>query len=336
MAAVRRPTQADVARLAGVSTATVSYVASGRPNRTGGASPEVTARVTAAMSELGYRPLWAGRALRRQRTGLLAVVSYSPLNPWAEVLLDQVQRIAGTHHLNVAMLRYTHVDTLPPIVELLRKGWADGVLVLGLEDLPATYQEALAGLPLPILASANTGPTGVSLIRQDEEGAMRQALASLREGGATRLLFVGDVGSPENMGGARLEWLTRARAGLWDEVELHGVYGPRPDPDALAGVVRSVRKGHGPSGVLCGSDRTAIAVLWACTAAGVRIPDDVRLIGMGNIDEGRYSSPPLTTLGMVDADYGAAIEHLVARTDDADLPPDVFDCPWELIVRGTA
>lgn len=336
---MRRPTQADVARLAEVSTATVSYVASGRANRSGAASPEVTARVRAAMAELGYRPQWAGRALRRQRTGILAVITYAPLNPWAEQLLDQVHTVASAHQLNVGLLRYRGGESVHPLIELLRKGWADAAVVLGFGVLSAADQEELADLPLPVLALANEGPDGVSYVRQHEPQAMATAIAHLRDLGRDSLLFVNDGAGEHSVAlpNDRRVWFTNAVAAEWPDVPVlrRAINGTRPTPSSVAAVTEDLRALERPA-VLCGSDRAALALLWGCVTAGLRIPQDVAVIGMGNVDEGRVTAPPLTTLGVVDPDYTAAVEHVIARIADRDLPAENFDRPWGLIRRGTA
>lgn len=330
-----RPTQADVARLAGVSVATVSYVASGRTSRSKPASPETQERVLAAMEELGYRPQWAARALRRQRTGLLAVLTYAPLNPWAEELLNQVQERAAGRATETVILRYTDDEHLARQVKLIRGGLADAVLVLGLEDMPENIQARLAGLPVPVLAIANDGPKQISLVRQREKGAIVDLFAHLSARGVTTFHYVAEASHiHRRVRARRTGWVTEAAQALGFEPVLHHITA-LPTPAEVAAVMDTVAT-DGSNALVCASDRTAIPLLWASLSRGISVPDQLRISGMGNIVEGEVSTPALTTLGVRSPDYRAAIDHLLTRVEDPSLGPTAVDVPWELVTRGSA
>ena len=122
----RRPTQADVARRAGVSTATVSHVVSGRSDRKGGGNVETRQRVEQAMEELGYRPNWAGRALRRQRTGLVGALVSAPSNPWRESLVALAQTELARHDLDLVVFPDARPGTgLDRVMDLLDRRASD-------------------------------------------------------------------------------------------------------------------------------------------------------------------------------------------------------------------
>lgn len=340
MARERRPTQADVAAHAGVSSSTVSYVVRGRrPNRRASASPEIVERVRQAMAELNYAPHWSGRALRSQRTRLLAVVTYSPLTPWAEELLSQLQIVARRNNLEVILLRHGPHEDIQGHLVLLRDGLADAVVVIGFQDLGVELQAEFAKLPTPTLVHAEGGPRGMSYLRQEERGAIRSALELLRGEGVETLQFVlDDVRRTDPSGSSRFRWAAEDTKSAWPGVRFEPVRqfdGAHPTHAAAAALLEGVMALPSPA-LLCSSDRSAGTLLWAATQRGIRVPDDLRIIGMGNAPLGLMTYPPLTTLGVLEPDYTAAMEHLVSRIEEPDVQPAPFDFPWELIRRESA
>ena len=337
MKPARRATQGDVARLAGVSKATVSYVASGRSDRGSPASEATIEKVRQAMAALDYRPQFSGRALRRRRTGLLGVVTYSPLNPWSEVLLTQIQDLALRRGTDTALLRYARPAHADRLIKLLREGIADGVVVLGFGALVPRQQQALTDLPLPLLVVANDGPPGASYLRQHEPAAIVQAIERLRSRGVSRLHYIKDASRIFRPDTEREGWVAAAVDRAWPElspIPVHHLDAINATQQSTDEVIDRIGPGPG-TGVICASDRAAIAVLWAAQRRGIPIPGELRIIGMGNIGEGQISHPPLTSLGIRDADYCAAINHLLDRMDNPGIKARSFDHPWSLIPRGS-
>lgn len=335
----QRATQADVARLAGVSVAVVSYVSSGRSDRSAPASPQVVARVQSAMKELNYRPLWAGRALRRRRTGLIAAVTYSPLNPWAEDLLTQIQEAATRKDLDVAILRYVDPHKVGSLLRLLADGLADGVIVLGFEDMEDQAQQDFAALPVPVLALANEGPEGISCLRQHEGAAIGKAIDHLRSRGVQRIHCARDDNhSIHLVPGSRGTAFLTAMSKHWPQHSqdiseyIVGVEHQRADVEAIVMEASC----EPDSAIMCLSDRSALMLLNAARAVDVQVPNQLRIMGMGNTSLGKLSYPGLTTLGVHQPDYSDALDHLLLRAENPDVQADGFSYPWKLIVRDSA
>ncbi|HLQ82085.1 MAG TPA: LacI family DNA-binding transcriptional regulator [Bacillota bacterium] len=338
----RRPTQRDVAELAGVSMATVSHVVSGRRDRRNPTSPDVAERVRSAMAELGYRPHRAGRVLQSRRTRLIAVAAYTPLNPWALTAIAQIEEVADRHGLGVVIVRYgSEAATTDRAEELLNDGIADATAVL---YGPAFGEErarrlGASGLPTLVFGLPRPAP-GVDVLVQHEERAIGDAARYLVETGSDRLAFISRSGPtlPDQRGDA---FVTAARgAGLpTDRVTL-----VRSPQDQYATDVRVLQRAvellrlprrTRPDAIMVPSDRGAINVMWAAIQEGLRVPDDVRIIGAGNIDQCLQVSPHLTTVGCVDVDYRPAIERLIQRIGRPDRDNRAIEVPWELIIRGT-
>lgn len=337
----RQPTQRDVAERAGVSIATVSYVVSGRRDRRNSTSPDVAARVQQAMTELGYRPQRAGRVLQSQRTGLIAVAAYAQMNPWSMTAIAQIEEVAEQRGMGVIILRYGGEAGATDRAEgLLRDGIADAAIVLFLPAFGEDRAHRLGAMGLPTLVFGMDRPApGVDVLVQHEERAVADAARYLVATGSTRLAFISKVTHAEDSREAAFLAAARA-AGLPDD----HVTAVRSSHDQYASDVRVLHRAvelfrlprhRRPDAIMVPSDRGAINVMWAAIQEGLRIPDDIRIIGAGNIDEGLQVSPHLTTVGCVDVDYRPGIERLIDRIGAPDRPTQTIEVPWELIIRGT-
>ena len=340
----RRPdrpsTQADVARLAGVSVATVSYVANGgRRDRKSAATPEVTARVLAAMRELDYRPDRAGRMLARNRTDLVAVVAYTPFNPWMLNLINEVEEVAAERGLDVVILRYGHTPKAVDRVERqLLEGLADAAVVLGSPDWSAARAHRIARR-IPVLITGDRyRPRGFDVMAQHHTEAVRQAAEHLIERGVHRPAY---FGGPVNDNTDRVDaFVSTFRAHGYPEDAI--VVARRDDDtsgffefrDQAMELLDRPRRRR-PDGILASADRAAISALWAAMQLGIAVPDQLKIIGSGNIPDGTEIKPALTTIGADSAAYRPMLHRLLDRIDDPGATTGTLVVPWRLIVRET-
>ncbi len=355
MAATKAATQMDVARKAGVSPATVSYVLSGRKNRRSTATQEVADRVRQAAIDLGYRPQRAGRVLRKRRTGLLAIAAQG-VSPWAWEFIARARAISKQRGMQVVVLPIHDSDEveIEHDLDLLVDGLADANIVLATPtfDQDTANHLAAAGVPL-LVVRASLEPHGFDTLVQHEEVAVREAARYLVSTGSVRPLFIGE-GRSERADAFNDELL---RAGVTpyadDPAYLPSSNGEmdqsrapinalhrqnsqqfRTQERALRLLSRPV--GQRPDAIVVQSDRGAIAVRWVADQLGLSVPEQLRIIGCGNIAEGLSVNPPLTTLGSDPNDYDAAIERLLDRIEDPGIPTTTLRAPWRLIKRGTA
>jgi LacI family transcriptional regulator len=341
MKRARRATQADVARVAGVSVATVSYVASGRRNRKNAATPEITQRVLDAMRELDYTPARAGRVLASSRTGLVAVAAYTPFNPWALELITQIEEVAAEYGLGVVIQRYGHTDHAADRIEAnLLEGLADAAVVLGAPSFSPGRLYRI-GRRLPLLAIHDAyRPRGYDVMVQHEAAAVRSAAEHLINLGVRRPAFIDGPGDDRH---PRRDAFLSAFA---DHGYRHGAVTVVHDhEDAFTGFLdarhlavellqQPVRRR--PDAIMANSDRAAIATVWAATQLGISIPEELKVIGSGNIPESGGLTPALTTVGTDAEEYRPVLERLIARIDDPGMPTRTLVVPWKLILRETA
>lgn len=335
----RRPTQVDVARAAGVSVATVSYVASGRRNRKSAATPEITARVLKAMRELDYTPARAGRVLARNRTGLVAVATYTPLNPWALGLITQIEEAAADHGLGVIIQRYGHTDHAADRIEAhLLEGIADAAVIIGRPFSSARLQRI--GRRIPLLAIHESyKPRGFDVMVQGHAAAIRQAAEYLIKLGVRRPAFLGGPTGPSERRDAFVTTFLEhgfRRDDITVADEDEDVFTGFLDSRHLATELLTLPRSRRPDAIMTHSDRAAISTIWAAMQLEIAIPQELKVIGSGNIPEGADLRPRLTTIGAAGEQFRPVLERLIQRIDDPAIPSRTLEVPWGLILRDTA
>lgn len=324
----------DIARRAGVSVATVSNVVNGyRP------VGEVTrARVQQAVDELGYHPNLSARHLRSGRTGILALAIPELNNPYFAELARAAIREAGRHGYTI-LLDNTDGDREK---ELLVSEGFQGQVIDGLILSPVQLsREEVAGrasrTPL-VLVGERVYDVPYDHIAIDNVAASVTAMRHLLDVGRHRIAFVGaqrDV----NRQPAHLRLLGYREAlldaGLGYDPDLVATTDHFGRADGAAGLRRLLALPRPPDAVFAYNDLIAIGVLRAAVELGVRVPDDVAVVGFDDIEEGRYSIPTLTTISPDKEALGStAVACLVGRTQGSRLSePEELQVPYELIPR---
>ncbi|MGK4582547.1 LacI family DNA-binding transcriptional regulator [Kitasatospora sp. HPMI-4] len=288
----RRPTGRDVARLAGVSQATVSLVCSGAES--GHRVSEATRqRVREAARSLGYRPQAAGRQLRLGRSGMILLAVPNMLGPFFGRVLVGVQEEAGKHDLAVVVSSGWSSATL---AEAATTGRFDGLLLCSPDDsqlgelpadVPAVFLDADPSAPF----GGRVGPT----VELDIAGGMRAAVEHLVGLGHRRIGHLRSTHSAYTFRVRQAAFETAAR-GL-EVVEL-GVTLNEGQQAARSAAYRMLSAPDRPRAVVCDDDVVASGLYQAAADLGLRIPADVSVVGMDNIPVADLLAPPLTTVDL--------------------------------------
>jgi DNA-binding LacI/PurR family transcriptional regulator len=326
-----RATQADVARLAGVNRATVSYVLSGR-RRGGRISEAVTLRVREAARALGYLPNRQAQALVSGRTravGLLVQgLADDSLWVWSRIAEGAEDALLKAGH--DVLLRRADFDT--PFVSqaecLVRQGRVDGVVALVWARLDAV--DGATGVPGFPLVSIDLG-TGqpCPYVGQDPAPGLVAAVDHLRAEGHWRLLWVGPRMTPGAAGADRLEAVriaARARgmsletAVLPIDVEtVCGAY-DRNMPAVVAGIRAALPPRPTATAILCWCDFIALGLCTVLRERGLRIPGDVSVVGFDDVGPHMHL-PALSTVSGAFSQMGAAAAALVLRIARGEMGP---------------
>ncbi|MGW4294538.1 LacI family DNA-binding transcriptional regulator [Micromonospora chersina] len=320
----------DVARHARVSVKTVSNVVNDYPH----VSDDVRRRVREAVRALGYRPNLAARTLRTGRTGLLALVVADVEAPGLHGLAREVVRAATSQGFRVVVEPHGP-DTLPSA----RAGGPHGVdAVLLATDvaLPGMVDARLdAGTPLVLLGES--GDPRCDRVALDGVRAAADATEHLLRTGRRRIAAIG-AGPGEATGPAQPRTLGYQRAVRRAGLDLPAGYlratAQHRYEDGHRAALRLFAHEHPPDAVFCYSDRLAIGALRAAADAGLRVPTDVAVIGIGDSAEGRYSRPTLTSVSADPAFLArTAVALAVARLDRPDAPPTRITAPHTILPR---
>lgn len=324
----------DVARRAGVSIRTVSNVV----NASVPVSEELRTRVEAAVKELDYRPNLVARNLRRGRTGMLALVVPELDVPYFAELAREVITAAREHGY-VVMLDQTDGDGERER-ELLgresRTTMFDGLLLSPLTISADELRSRTNRVPL-VLLGEHIFNGNFHHVAIDNVAAAREATEHLASLGRRRIAAIGD--QPYSTGEtAQLRTIgyrqALQRAGLTVDESLivptprfHRHLGAQAMEELLA-------RPEPPDAVFCYNDLLAIGAMHALARAGVRVPEDIAVIGIDGIQEGEYSSPTLTTIAPDKTQIArSAVSTLLAIIEDTAPPPADSKAPYRLVIR---
>jgi DNA-binding LacI/PurR family transcriptional regulator len=282
---------ADVAKLAGVSHQTVSRVLNDHPK----VREETRARVLHAIDVLGYRRNLTARALVTRRSHRLGVVSFDTTlyGPASTVYgIEQATRAAG-YFVSIMSLRTIDRAGVNEAIGHLAEQGVDGVVVVAPQRAAA---QALADLPAGLPAVAVEGRHGgdVSVVSVDQVEGARQATAYLLGLGHETVWHVSGPDDWLEAEGRREGWRAALSvAGRAIPEPLTGDWTPRSGYRAgkiLAGRVAEV------TAVFVANDQMALGLLRAFSEAGVKVPEQVSVVGFDDIPEAAYFTPALTTV----------------------------------------
>lgn len=301
MSRTRPPTSHDVARLAGVSQATVSYALTGK----GAISPETRARVQAAASALGYRPNLAARTMRSRRTGRLALVTGVGADNHMRMLTGagEVADAEG-YVMETLCLEGTVEDRTARVCELAAARQFEGILTF-----VSVEPEALSSSrdAVPVIAATTFDDRMRSVGEMADASLTGVFVAALAAAGYRRFVHVAGADDFASARTRRAVYLDSVeRLGL----ESLGVIGGDWPAECGRQAVLALPEGTPPLAVVAANDLLAAGVLRGAAERGWTVPGDLVVTGWDNYEFGSYTSPSLTT---VDVDFREAGHRAMRR-----------------------
>ena len=309
-----------MARRAGVSQSTVSLVLSGKS--AGRISARTEAAVRAAAEELGYRPNVAARALRTGTARTVGLVVTDVTHPFFGPVLRGAQVAAWRAGYAVALVDVANdPDREMASFEALRAGPVDGFLFFTV-DPPETTGEHVVALEV--------SPPGMPFVRFDTERGTELAVRHLLELGHTRIGHLGSVLDAETFR-LRRQALTR----MLDEAGLEpGPYARAPFRFEGARDAALELLDGSATAVYCDDDLLAGGVYLAARSRGLRIPDDLSVVGFDDLPFAEVFEPPLTTI-RIDPEALGSSSFAVLEEAMAGIASEGRILPVELVVRGS-
>ncbi len=332
--ALGRVTSHDVAEKAGVSQSTVSRVFSGDERL----SDSTRKKVLEVAKSLGYKPNAIARSLITKRTQIIGLVASHMTNPYFPLVLQAfTQRL---HELGWKVLLITASDTTGSAEEadeLLSEILAyqvDGLIIVSAALNKRITEEALErGIPV-LLFSHNAPSLGVSSVSCDDARAGREVANMFLDSGCKRVAYIGGEDLTNNLD--RLNgFLDRlAERNVTDCQIVRGIVTYEGGYEAA---MRLLQSSHPPDAIFCSNDIPAFGVLDAARKLGVKVPDELSVIGFDDIPMAQWASYDLTSIRQpTQAMIEASVESLLERIKDRNHDSVIKLLPATLIKRSSA
>ncbi len=288
----------EIARRAKVSTATVSRAINHLPT----VDPQLSRRVWKVVDELGYFPNTQARALVSGRSRIFGLIVSEITNPFFPEIVQTFENLAVENNYEILLTSTVHdPKRMESSVRRMMERRVDGVAILtfGMEE---SLLEHLRFRKVP-LVFVDVGPDAprVANIRIDYQNGIRQAVQHLAALRHTRIAF---IAGPAHLKSAlaRKSAFQNAMAeiGLPTDLIMEGDHTLEGGMRALTDLMTSRRKR--PSAVLCSNDMTAIGVIRQAYDRNIKIPADLSVVGFDDIRLAQFTTPPLTTVQMSQAE----------------------------------
>ncbi|KGX84787.1 LacI family DNA-binding transcriptional regulator [Pontibacillus litoralis] len=282
----------DVAKYAGLSRTTVSRVINNQPY----VCDEKRERVFHAMQELGYVPNSSARRLRNQKTETIAIVLPRITNPFYSKLVEVMEKKASWWGYQVIICQTYHCAQKElHYLELLRKKQVDGLVMVAIQNEWTKVEEYIHAGPIVIcnesIEEANTVIVGI-----DQQQAAYDATVHLIEQGCRRLAFIsGEENS--NLVQARytgyMKALQEHHIPSMDDPIFHEAVDVESGQTILGKVVHMNNR---IDGIFAGCDEVAAGIVYAAMKQGIRVPEDLAVVGFHNDTISRLMNPAITTI----------------------------------------
>ena len=335
MGRMRKPTQADVARMAGVSRATVSFVVNGKDGDGISISQETRGRVLDAVEQLGYVVDARAQAFRSGATKTIGV--YVPIyeNPFFWQILQGISAEAQASGYKLLLAHGAHAEERErQQVQELAEQRVDGlILVTEFRLLPERIMAQLRTSSHPIVEISSSS-SEFDVVLQDYGDGMRALVRYLVDAGHRRITFLDGV-QDEVQGldrrGAFEEALDQARRSQWEGRVVR--CGPTLDEGYRAARALLERPDR-PTALIVINDLLAMASVRAAADLGLNVPADVSVAGFDNIPFAEVFVPRLTSVAGTPEQNGRdSVRLLLKRLDDPKRPRETISSGWKLVVR---
>ena len=329
----RRPKRSDVARLAGVSDALVSYVVNNGPRQV---APTTRDRIVAAIQQLDYSPNFSARSLRLQSTGSFGLVVPNIANPYFSELA-QALRSECARYGKTLVITESEEDARPASnvsVRALLRSQVDGIV-----DCDPQVGESLSaleagGIPAVSLDSAVKNPR-IPTVGIDYYQAAKEAVRHLIGHGHTR---VGHISGPAKSTPPRLREI-----GWRDALSEAGLPAPKDlicaAPFSAQGGFDAVTKlaslPDPPTALFIATDIHTVGALSACYALDLRVPEDLAVFGFDGTQGMKFTTPPTSTVQQPIAKLAANALRVLMTPMPVDAPAEKVIVPFSLALRAS-
>ncbi|TQJ19649.1 LacI family DNA-binding transcriptional regulator [Kribbella jejuensis] len=327
----RPPTSRDLARMAGVSQATVSRVLTNSPKVTA----ETRERVLQVLKDANYTPNALARAMKTGRTDTIGVFMTRVTSPFHAELLDEIGRVLSSMGLHMILWNIEH-DQEETIAEVLQQRFVDGFLLTSATYDSKLHTMALAsGTPTVLLHRGIDGLDCDQVVGDNWQGAYDAGRYLVDHGhtdiGLVTLTHTGNTSRDRDLGfrAALADAGVKIKPGNVVSVDV-------PHSAGHAAAIKLLSRKKPPTAIYAVTDLLAFGVLDGARARGARVPDDVWVVGFDNTEMAAWEAFDLTTVDQpVHGIVETGIQLLRDRINDPDRPTEVVTLPCPLAIRGS-
>lgn len=331
----------DVAKLAKVSTATVSAVVNAQDK----VEAKTRRRVLAAIKKLHYHPNFYASNLAKTRTRLLGLIVSDVVNPFfaetAQLIRHEAQ--ARGYEVSVVDTQFSHTELVSAVKRMIGMRVA-GLAIMTTEIDPQAFEILQASRTPAVFEDVGTVSELTSNIRIDYEGGIYKAVKYLVDLGHKRILFVGTYpekaipGSPMlsiNLRTKAFERVARKfkAAGVEPEIVTQAGPGPKAGQEAIR---KALRQTKGFTAALAIADPIALGVLRELRQQGLRVPEDVSVVGFDNSYLCEYMYPPLTSVNIPKNRLATTVVECLSSNVQHKEPGRELLLETDLVVRESA
>ncbi|HUW41839.1 MAG TPA: LacI family DNA-binding transcriptional regulator [Rectinemataceae bacterium] len=327
--------QSDVAKLANVSFMTVSRVVNGDPR----VKPETRERVQRAIEELNYYPNAIARALNRQRTMTIGLIlqklEYVLSEPYISHLIYHIEKALIPHDYDMLVVSGEHRNGRD-LTLLFKQKKVDGVIILGSQIDDPRIAALSADRSPSVLLHAHSDLPFVSCVDVDNYSIIEYFIDYLAALGHRRIAFIGGDSSVLDAY-QRLDAYEACMAKRCLPLEKDLVFrGNWSSGSGYEAFLHFDKLRPRPSAVIASNDHMAIGFLKAAYEHQVRIPEDLSLVGIDDIEMAAFTTPKLTTMRQpMQTIASAAVETLIGAMEDRDKPASHIILEAEPIIRDS-
>ncbi len=289
----RKPNISDVAQTAGVSYQTVSRVLNNAPD----VSAATRERIQQIIKDMGYRRSRTATALSTSRSTAIGILTdgsprFGPVGTL--MALEKLARQKG-YFTTVITVEEPYADSIPQALDSLDEIEVDGIIVIApLLSMAAAVRSASIQVPVEMIAAGASSTPNLFTYSENQELGARMATQHLIDLGHTDIAHL--AGSMDWFDGRvrKAGWEAALRdAGLSPGLCLEGDWSPAW---AYETGLRLVEEGQVPQAIFAASDHTALGLIRALSESGIRVPEDVSVVGFDDVEGSEFFLPPLTTV----------------------------------------
>ena len=325
-------TMKDIARIAKVSTSTVSHVI----NNTRYVSDEIREKIMKVANELNYTPSAVARSLKVKETKTLGMLVTATSNPFFAEVVSGVEQYCNQHHYNLIISSIDgNEQRLQQNIQTLIQKQVDGLLLMYSDTRHAMVEQLNLNLPIVVMDWWPTELNADKIYENSEFGAYLATKTLIEQGHKNIAIITGKL--DKSLAHNRLLGYQKALQDAHLPINPDWIIESHFDFEGgVEGMKKLLQITPRPTAVFACSDTIAVGVYQVAWQQGLRIPQDISVIGYDNIMLAQYLTPPLTTIHQPKAELGKlAVETLLERIKSPDLEYKTTMLQPQLIWRAS-